>query len=207
MTFRLRALEDLVEELGTQAKATALLKEAGAALVHGMFDQGALDAFNSEPKTTNVGKSSKSAFTIAPTDGVGAFKAVLDPLELDIVRHLYLRSNFLTVRNAKRQRAQLKVYCISSGHPRTGNASFTLNGFLREDAPQYFMLIVFDQVRAWVMSKQQAQLLHKATVKAGGKTDTATVKKADLDDLNGRMRVTLGMESDYLLTSAKQLGL
>ena len=84
MTFRLRALEDLVEELGTQAKAIALLKEAGAALVHGMFDQGALDAFNAEPKTTNVGKSSKTAFTVAPTDGVGAFKAVLDPLELDV---------------------------------------------------------------------------------------------------------------------------
>lgn len=205
--FKLRSFEELAEELGSPAKATALLKEAGAPLVHGMFDQGALDAMSAEPSVSNTGKKTKNSWTIAATDGLGAIKSVIDELDLDIVRHVYRGTNYITVRNARNQRAQLKVYCIGHAHPRTGNATFNLTGFLREGSAQFYMLMSFEGPQAWILSRTQAHALHKAAVKAGGESGGAKVSHRDLDDLNGKMRVTFSVDSDYLFKAAKQIGL
>jgi len=205
--FKLRSINDLAEELGSLAKATAALKEAGISPMFGMYDMGALEALANEPKQTNVGKSAKNSWTLAPTDGLGAIKAVLDPLEVDIVRHLYRRSNYITVRNGNGKRQQLKLYCINSKNPKTGNASFTMTGFLRETSAPYYMLMSFEGPTAWVLSRAQAAALHRAALKNEGIGVNVRVGREAMEDLNGRMRVTMTSDSQYLLSEAKQLGL
>lgn len=216
--FRLRSIDELAEECGSLAKATALLKEAGTPVIFGMYDSGALIALQNEPQQTNVGKKTKAAWTLAPTDGLGAIKALVDPLELDIVRHLYRRTNYVTLRNSSNKRQQVKVYCINSANPQSGNASFSLTGFLREGSSAYYLLVCFDGrgaeeeetvngPRAWALSRAQAQTMHRAAVKSGGESGGAKVGRESLDDLNGRMRLTLGTDSQFALTEAKQLGL
>lgn len=205
--FKLRRVDDLAEELGSLTKAMAALREAGVLPMFGMYDVGALDALQAEPKQSNIGKNAKNTWTLSPTDGIGAIKAVLDPLDVDIVRHLYRRTHYITIRNGAGKRQQVKLYCVNSKHPKSGNASFSMTGFLRETSAAYYMMMCFEGPTAWALSRGQATAMHKAALKNGGEGVGVRIGPEAMEDLNGRMRVTFAPDSQYLLTEAKQLGL
>jgi len=206
MAFRLRAFEELVEELGGVTKANKAIKDAGISVLFGMYDHGALEAVEAEPKNSNIDRTKKDYFTLSPTDGLGAIKAVGDAVGLDIVRHVYFRSNYVTFRNAKGQRSQVKVYTRSSWNATEESTSFTVTDYLRDNTANYYMFVCFAGTVGWVLSRADLVGMHKLALKGSGQSKAARIARQDLDNRNGRIRVYLGPE-EHRFTSAAQVGL
>jgi len=127
MPFSLKTVEDLAEVQDmTVAEAKKHLQKLNVPVIGGYYDQGSLDAIQSEPKGTNIGKKAKNFWTLAPTDGVGAFKACLDKVDLDMTRHLNRRGNWLWVRNARKHRREIKVYTTSRASGSWKTSTFSM---------------------------------------------------------------------------------
>jgi hypothetical protein len=208
MPFQLRHIDELADELG-KSKAQRTLDDAGIRIINGYYDHGALDALRHEPKATNIGKRSKGIWTLAETDGVGAMKAVLDRVNLDIVRHLYHSTNYLTVRNKRGKRRQVKVYSTSRARTQWQIARFSCSGFLDSTAPSYYMFICYEGPIAWTLSQRQLIAIHKKCKAQGGRaSDGFHIPKSKLGHKRGMLHLSLEAgDEQYLLTSAKQLGL
>lgn len=211
MPFRLRHIDDLTDEVGTKQKAEELLRAADIRVVNGFFDDGALHAVFAEPKATNIGRKAKDRWTIAETDGIGALKAVLDRVGLDIVRHLYHATNYLTVRNGKGRRRRCKVYSASRTHTQWQVAKYSVTGFLDPTQPSYYLFICYEGPIAWALSRQQLRTLHTRCLENEGvhpqvPNVSIPVKKM----AHPRGCLSIGLEASderYLLQAAKQLGL
>jgi hypothetical protein len=161
MPFQLRHIDDLAEELGSAAKAKSALVSADVRVINGFYDHGALEAVFAEPKATNVGRAKKNLFTLSETDGIGAIKHCLDKVDLDIVRHLYHGTNFITARNAKGKRRRMKVYSASRTRTQWQIAYFQCTGFLDHRNPGYYLFVCYEGPIAWAMSRNDLIAMHK----------------------------------------------
>ena len=210
MPFQLKKVDALAEELGKSVPDTLkFLAQHYVPHRGGFFDQGALDSVMAEPKLTNIKTKTKNSFTLSPTDGLGAMKHVLDGANLDITRHLTRRANFLTVRNARGHRTQIKVYTTQRTHGEYDTATFSMRGFLAEsDAVRYFMFICYEGPIAWVLSRKQLLALYTKVQKSPTSSDICRIPKLHAAHPTGAITLYLdpGQEA-YLLTKASQLGL
>ena len=211
--FQLRKFNDLVEEMGSATKAHARLKAAGEVVRNGYYDHGALDALDYMPKVTNIGKSSKHFFTLSPTDGIGAIKEKVEAADLDLHRHLPA-THSLQLRNKKLQLQTVKLYQRNYASNGRFAASFSVTGFLRDTAPEYYLCVCYEAeeeyANVWALNKPLLTAAHKRAVAAGGihqKAPQFRVGKDHLDDLNGRMQVICRPDDNNILTTASQFGL
>jgi hypothetical protein len=209
MPFLLRKLDDLAEErTQSPAQVKRYLDKLSIPSVGGYFDQGALEAVEAEPKCSNIKSASKDKFTIAPTDGIGAMKAILDKANVDIVRHLCRKANFLTVRNSHGHRQQVKVYCTQHARGEWKTATFSVRGFLRQEQADHFMFICFQGPIAWGMSRKQLIALHSKVKKSANASDVCRIPKGLAAHPTGALTLYLDPSQEaYLLTNQKQIGL
>ena len=211
MPFSLRTVDDLAEAQSISVADTKkYLAKRQVPIIGGYFDQGALDAVESEPKGTNIGKAAKNLFTLAGTDGVGAMKHTLDKVDLDIVRHLTRRGNLLTLRNKDKHRRQVKVYTTQRSTGSWSCSTFSMRGFLKTDGsqPDYYMFICFQGPVAYALSRKQLVALYRKVKKSAAASDMCRIPKALKDHPNGALSLYLSPDQEsYLLTSSKQLGL
>lgn len=210
MPFSLRKVEDLAEELGkTPKQVQQLLASKQVPVKGGYFDAGALESVNKEPDVTNIKAKSKDKFTMSPTDGIGAMKAVLDKANVDITRHMQRRANYLTCRNAKGQRQQIKVYTTQRARGDWHTATFNLRGFLSEGEPAtHFMFICYEGPIAWILSKKQLAALHAKVKKAASASDMCRIPKQHRSHPHGALTLYLDpSQENYLLSKAGQIGL
>lgn len=228
MPFELREVEDLAETLGSDAIAHKELKRRGIPVWDGLYNHGAFVAFDHEPRRTNIASKNKAYWTMAETDGLGSIKAILDKLDLDIALHQYHRTNWITARNSVGKRTQLKVYVTQKYLNRNERAAFTLSGFLKPSAPDYFMCVCFQGSRAWVVSKKRLKGLHSKVFDKHGEFIVQSIKKGPKDaiettysiplhyrkrftpgagDKDGHIHITFDSNDDFRLLMAKQIGL
>lgn len=202
--FYLRHIEDLAEDMAGVGNAKKYLAKLAIPVVEGYYDQGAVDAIEAEPETTNIGKKAKLAWTLAETDGVGAMKHVLDRVNLDLVRHLHRRVSYVTVRNKAGKRRSAKVHTSSYMGTRSGRALFRLTGFLDPLSPSHYMLLCYDGPIAWAIKKTEAKTLYEEAKKKKGTVATLPSKQPPY----GTMLVRLSAEdSQWLLTSPRRFDL
>jgi hypothetical protein len=211
MPFQLRHIDDLAEELGSAAKAKSALVSADVRVINGFYDHGALEAVFAEPKATNVGRAKKNLFTLSETDGIGAIKHCLDKVDLDIVRHLYHGTNFITARNAKGKRRRMKVYSASRTRTQWQIAYFQCTGFLDHRNPGYYLFVCYEGPIAWAMSRNDLIAMHKKCLKHGGYLEGDfgfSIPKSKLSHKTGTLRCSFeAADETHLLTSKRQLGL
>ena len=209
MAFRLVALEAHAEDTGkTLSEVKAELGKLGISHIGGFFDFGALEAALAEPNTTNIKAKKKDRWTIAHTDGIGAIKHVADNVNLDIVRHLTRHSQFVTFRNAKGQRRQVKVYTTQRARGEFVTARFTLRGFLSENHPSHYLFMCYEGPRGWVMSHKQLVALHTKVLKRPDSSEIASISRKSRSHPTGAINLFLDAGEEALLfTSAKQIGL
>lgn len=210
MAFELRHIDDLAEEVGGLTKARKLLKDAGINVVGGFYDHGAVQALFAEPSESNIGARKKNKWTIAETDGIGAIKHVLDRVDLDIVRHLYHSTNYLTVRNAKGRRRHLKVYSTAYMQVRSERASFTLTGYLSPDAPNYYLLVCYDGPIAWAVKRRELVEIDKVIRKQGFYNDLGgwSQSQRNGEHPHGQIQARLGaVHVEWLLADKRRLDL
>jgi hypothetical protein len=232
VAFQLREVKDLAEELGSLAEARAKLKLRGIEIWDGYYNHGAYLAVDSEPDTTNIRKSIKKYWTLAPTDGVGAIKHLIDAIGLDITLHQWHQTNWVMVRNERGQRQQVKVYSTQRYTNRHGRANFGVSGFLTPQAPAYYMFVCYEGPRAWVVPRKQLIGLHKQCFNRRGKDLRHHITKPTKDDpegiktsiwipkhrrenpqartddaIKGHLLITFDPDDDFRLMKAGQLGL
>lgn len=210
MAFKIRKVEELAEDEGKTVKATlAWLAKMGVPVIDQFYDQGALDAIAKEPKTSNIGKAVKNAFTLAPTDGVGAMKACADLVDLDITRHHTRRTHYLTLRNKKGHRRICKVYTTARAATDAAVSTFNLRGFLDpKEVASHFLFVCYDGPVMWALSRKQLAALHKVAKEKAASTDIARIPKRFRSHKTGALTLYLdpGIEK-YVLSSAAQLSL
>lgn len=211
MPFQLRHVEDLAEDLGGKAKAQRVLAASGVRIVNGYYDHGAIEALNAEPKATNIGKKTRNAWTLAETDGIGAIKHCLDKAGLDLVRHLYHSTNYVTVRNKRGQRRQLKVYSASRTRTQYQIARYSITGFLPSTAPAHYMFICYEGPIAWVIDRRKLMSVHAQCKKNGGYLPDGfgfNIPKSKLTHKTGVLCLSLeAADEEFLFVRASQVGL
>lgn len=209
MSRQMQSVRDLAAVVGGMPEARALLAQAGISAVGDLYDSSALEAMRREPLNTNIGRKKKDRFTLAETDGIGAMKAVCDAADLDIVRHVYCGMNYLTVANAKKQRRVVKVYTRARMGLIEKHADFTICGFLREDAPKYYMLMCFEGPIAWVI-KQTDLVKAWSKLSAGGLPEdylSCPRQRSEIQSRSGIIRAHMKIDDRFVLKSPKQLDL
>lgn len=209
MAFRLKSIEVHAEDTGATVKEARLaLEKAGVSHVGGYFDEGALLAISAEPTLTNIATTKKNLWTIADTDGIGAIKHVADKVNLDIVRHMTRHSQFVTFRNARGFRKQVKVYTTQRARGDLFSARFSLRGFLRPDVPTHYLFMCYQGPLGWVLSHKQLIALHTKVTRKPDSSEIAHVSRALRSHPSGAITLFLDSGAESLLfTSAKQLGL
>lgn len=232
MSFELRDIAELAEELGGLTAAKAELKRRGIELWDGFYNHGAYQSVLVEPKATNITAKQKQYWTLSEIDGIGAIKQLSDSLGLDIVLHQFHQTNWVMLRNARGQRQQVKVYSTQRYMNRHGRAQFTVAGFLTGQAPGYYMFMCYEGPRAWVVTRKQLIGLHKECFSKTGKDIRHSIVKPTKDDpegirtsfsiprhhrlkrearnedqIKGHLSITFDPEDEFRLIKATQLGL
>lgn len=211
MAFQLKTLEAHAEEHGqTVTELKTELGKLGINHVGGYFDVGALEAVLAEPGTTNIKAKKKDRWTIAETDGIGAIKHVADKANLDIVRHVTRHSQFVTFRNSKGGRRQVKVYTTQRARGEFVTARFTLRGFLDTDRqqPSHFLFMCYQGPIGWILSHKQLIALHAKVLKRPESSEIASIPRKLRSHPTGAIHLFLDAgEESLLFTSAKQIGL
>lgn len=231
MPFEMRAVDELAEQLGGVAAAKRELKKRGVLIWEDMYNHGAYQAYESEPKRTNLNANKKEFSTLAETDGFGAMKGLLDKIGLDITLHQYHRTNWLMLRNSQGARQNVKVYVTQRFTNRHGRATFTASGFLTPQAPNYYMFVCFEGPRAWVISRRKLSFWYNKVFRKNGKHEKQEIVKALGEDpegicttfnipqfdkrfvdgatilARGRVQATFDPKDEFRLLRAAQLGL
>ncbi len=211
MPFQLRHVDDLAEEVGGKAKAQKALAACGVRVVNGYYDQGAIDAMEAEPKTTNIGKKARNAWTLAETDGVGAIKHCVDKTGLDLVRHLYHSTNYVTLRNKRGKRRQLKVYSSSRARTQYQIARFSITGFLSETAPSHYLFVCYEGPIAWTIDRRKLVAIHRKCKSNGGSLADGYgfhIPKDQLSHKAGKLVLALeAADEEFLFVRPSQVGL
>jgi hypothetical protein len=211
MPFDLRYVEQLAEELGGLGKAQSKLREYGIPIWGDLYNHGAYKAIKAEPPRRNSGKTTHEFSTLAETDGLGAFKKICDRLELDIVLHMYSRTNWLTLRNAEGKRNMLKVYVSQWDGNSQGETAYTISGFRLPSAPEHYLCVSFESVRAWVITSSELRKLHANAARTKDKKTKKGLTSAVLPDgastESGRLRVKFHPNDHFRFLNSRQVGL
>jgi hypothetical protein len=223
MAFQLRDVKELAEEVGGSAKAKALLSKAGLHVMDGFYNHGAFEAITHyEPTESNIGRSATSSalWTISPHDGIGAIKSLIDKLNLDITHHQYHQTNYVVLRNKRKQRLQVKIYSTAYYCSRHERARFSVSGFTTNMAPPVYMFACFQGPVAWVVTRKQLASIHNKCWKSkdssieiehtvGDRSIVTTfrIPKGRKKKGRGYLTCTFHPQDSYRLLRAKQFNL
>ena len=144
--MRVIALKDYASRVGGMKVARSNLKRFGIPADE-FLDERILEACEKAPPNTNIGRWPPEFLTLSPTEGVGAMVHLFHQAKLDVVAHIYVGVNHLIVRNEAGQMRHCKCYTSSKGK------TFYISGYLREDAPEYYVFVSFNGPRAWAIPR------------------------------------------------------
>lgn len=203
MALRIQEVSKLAEELGKETpEVVQLLTSKGISTIGGYYDAALFDAVTKEPALTT---KKRLEWGLSPRLGLGAVKAILDPMGVRVTVHDCRGSQWLMLRHGVKT-VYVKWYYTNVPVTRKKWCNFEVRGFLRDDAPQNFLFTCFDGHFAWALSR--------ATIRSAW-TNMQQDKEVSLFSLvvgheeheTGAVRIRLHTgTSKFQLQSPKQLG-
>jgi hypothetical protein len=209
MAIRLRTVDNLAKEVGGRKSALALLAEKGVRVINDTFDDNRLEAAYAEPRWLHTRRQD---WSLSHHSGLGAVKYLLDPLKVNIVQHECRGSQWLMLEGPSRRRQFVKMY-YTGKMTGTANpaANFQIRNFLREDAPNFYVLMSFEGPHIWsVPSRKLAEMwrLLKRTRKPSESDEGFSVPAGLNEHKFGALNVYLHADDRrFKLDALKRVGL
>ena len=201
--MRLRSITKLAEELEkTPDACIKMLAAKSIYVIDGFYDSALLEATAQEPR---IAARQRVEWGLSPRLGLGAVKAVLDPLGVRIVIHDPKGAQWLMLRKAT-QTNYVKWHYANAVGKTTNTAVFAVRNFLTVKAPNHYLFTCFEGPFAWAVPTKTMTAAWN-TLQKGEPVDRFQIAKGQTKHVGGALVIQLNTNSSkFELKDAKQLG-
>jgi len=203
MALRLRKVESLAKELNkTDSDIVNMLFSKGIRTIDGYYDQTLFDATAKEPALKT---QQRIEWGLSPRLGLGAVKAILDPLGVRITVHDCKGAQYLMLK-----KDQTSSYCkwqyANSAGKKVRACNFQVRGFVADAKFENYIFTCFEGPFAWAMTRKQ-MLATWNSIKSGKEVNGFKVPETHLEHEGGSLQVRLSLDSSkFELRTPSQLG-
>lgn len=202
MKVRLQNIEKLAKQLENTVEAvTKILNGRGIVVLNGYYDDALFQATYREP---SVDSRKRIDWGLSDRLGIGAAKALLDPLNIRITIHDPKRGNHLLLKKSGVYRYIKWQY--SNYLNRGTEAQMTVTNVNVDSMYTHYLFTCFEGPYGWAIPQRDLRNAH-AKLLAGEEVPGFTLPKAKEKHPGGVLKVRLDTTAaKFSLKTAKQLG-